>query len=51
MGEIDKTFEWMDKAYEERDPTMFPIKTVPSHDNLHSDPRWRVFMKKMGFEE
>ena len=51
LGDIDKAFECLDKAYEERDLFLFLIKSVPSHDYLHSDLRWKALMKKMGLED
>jgi TolB-like protein/Tfp pilus assembly protein PilF len=51
MGEVDKAIEWMEKAYEERDPAFSLIKSVPSHDYMHSDPRFRALLKKMGLED
>ena len=51
MGEVDKAIEWLEKAYEERDPTFCFIKSVPSHDYMHSDPRFKAILKKMGLAE
>ena len=51
MGEVDKAIEWMEKAYEERDPAFSLIKSVPSHDYMHSDPRFKALLKKMGLED
>jgi TolB-like protein/Tfp pilus assembly protein PilF len=51
LGDKDKAFEWLEKAYEERDPRQFPIKSVAILRSLHSDPRFTVMLKKMGLEE
>jgi TolB-like protein/Tfp pilus assembly protein PilF len=51
LGEKDKAFEWLEKACVERDPLMFPIKTVPDFESLRSDPRWMALLKRMGLEE
>ena len=51
MGEVDKAIEWMEKAYEERDPPLSLVKSVPSHDYMHSDPRFKALLKKMGLED
>jgi TolB-like protein/Flp pilus assembly protein TadD len=51
MGNKDKAFEWVDKAYKDRDPTLYPLKTVAILGSLHSDPRFTVMLKKMGLEE
>ena len=51
LDDRDKAFEWLERAYEERDPTIWPIKVVTNFRSLHSDPRWNALMKKMGLEE
>ena len=48
MGENDKVFEWLDKAYEERDASQMFLKVYPTFIDLHSDPRWREQLKKRG---
>ncbi len=47
----DKTFEYMEKAYFEREPWMIYIKTLPLFDSLHSDPRFIELVKKMGLDK
>jgi tetratricopeptide (TPR) repeat protein len=49
--EYDKAFEWLDRAYEERDPGLIWIKTESLFDPLRSDPRFQTLIKKMGFPE
>jgi adenylate cyclase len=51
MGEVDKAIEWLEKAYEERDPLFSFVKSAPSHDYMHTDPRFKAILKKMGLEE
>jgi adenylate cyclase len=51
MGDVDKAIAWLEKAYEERDPVACIVKSVPSHDYMHSDPRFRALLKKMGLED
>ena len=50
-GEADPAFEWLERAYTHRDPGMFTIvrskRYMPS---LKSDPRWPVFMRKLGLD-
>lgn len=50
MGNKDKAFEWLERAYEKRDPRIYPIKTMANFKSLNSDPRWTEFMKKLGLE-
>ena len=48
-GEVDRAFEWLDKAYVQRDPGMAHASTDPHFKDLHGDPRWPLLMRKMGF--
>jgi tetratricopeptide (TPR) repeat protein len=50
-GEANTAFDWLDRAYAQRDTGLTEMKILPHLRPLHSDPRWSVFMKKMGFEE
>jgi tetratricopeptide (TPR) repeat protein len=50
-GETDAAFEWLERAYAQRDGGLSTIKTNPRLRSLHADPRWGWFMKRMRFEE
>jgi len=47
----DQVFEYLDKAYDERESWMVSLKTVPFMDTLRSDPRYEALIKKMGLEK
>jgi hypothetical protein len=47
-GEIDRSFEWLEKAMECHDPGLIEIATQPEFSNLHTDPRWSAFLTRMG---
>ena len=47
-GEIDRSFEWLEKAVECHDPGLIEIATQPEFSNLHTDPRWSAFLARMG---
>jgi len=49
LGELDKAFAWIDKAYEERDPELTYIK-VPGRrfEPLRHDPRFQELVRRMG---
>jgi len=51
LGEKDKAFEWLTKAYEEHSGQLICIKVEPWFKNLHSDPRFKELLKKVGFEK
>lgn len=47
-GEADKTFEWLDRAYEQQDPGVMAINDNPFTRELRADPRFVAFRKKVG---
>ena len=47
-GEVDKPFEWLERAYRQRDGGLADfLMTDQLLITLHSDPRWGAFLKKM----
>ncbi len=50
-GESDHVFKWLDRAHERKDQFLHRIKFAPEFDNLHSDPRYRAFLKKMNLPD
>ena len=46
-GEIDKAFEWLERAYRLRDPGTPEMKTSPLMRSLLPDPRRAELLKKM----
>ncbi len=46
-GEPDKSFEWLQRAYKQRDPGLPDMKTDPLFKNLRHDPRHTEFLRKM----
>jgi tetratricopeptide (TPR) repeat protein len=50
-AEGDLAFAWLERAYVQRDPGLGDIKTQPLFRPLHADPRWRAFLRKMGFAD
>ena len=45
--EPDKAFEWLDRAYVQRDTGLAGTKVEPLMKNLHGDPRYSEFLKKL----
>jgi serine/threonine-protein kinase len=43
----DQAFEWLDRAYAQRDSSLMYAKVDPLLKNLHSDPRFAAFLKKL----
>ena len=46
-GESDRSFEWLERAYKQRDSGLPDIKTDPLLKNLRHDPRYTELLKKM----
>lgn len=47
LGEIDRGFEWLDKAYAEGDHWLEFIKVFPGFDNARSDPRYAALVDRL----
>ena len=50
-GETDLAFEWLERAYAQRDTGVAIMKVSPPLRNLHGDPRWQPFLEKMGLAD
>jgi serine/threonine-protein kinase len=48
LGRFDEAFEWLERAYDERDMLMTWVKLLPHFDPLRDDPRFTVVLKTMG---
>jgi hypothetical protein len=46
-NEADKAFEWLERAYNQRDGGLAEIKGDPLLRNIEHDPRYRAFLQKM----
>jgi tetratricopeptide (TPR) repeat protein len=49
LGEKDKAFQWLEKAFEQRDDSLQYLKVEPEFDNLRSDPRFQDLLRRMNF--
>jgi tetratricopeptide (TPR) repeat protein len=48
-NERDRAFEWLDKAVTRQDPALRGMAASdPFFANLHDDPRWLPFLRKIG---
>lgn len=48
LGEKDKAFEWLEKAYAEREPWLSNLKVDPQFDSIRSDPRFKDLVRRVG---
>jgi len=46
-GEADRAFEWLERAYAQRDAGLSEMKGDPLLKSLERDPRYAAFLKKM----
>ncbi|MFZ0452728.1 MAG: protein kinase [Ignavibacteriaceae bacterium] len=46
-GEKSKAFEWLERAFRQRDSGLTEMKGDPLLHNIEKDPRYSAFMKKM----
>ena len=46
-GEADRSFEWLERAYKQRDPGLPEIKTDPLFKNLRRHPGYTELLKKL----
>jgi len=51
IGNLEKAFEWLERAYAERDPGTSYLRLDPFLLGIHDDPRWKPFLVKMGLAD
>src|SRR5436309_2279013 len=50
-GEVDGAFRWLDRAYAQKDSSRYLVKGAPLLKNLETDPRYKVFLRRMNLPE
>jgi TolB-like protein/DNA-binding winged helix-turn-helix (wHTH) protein/Flp pilus assembly protein TadD len=51
LGEKDQAFVWLEKSYQGREHDLVFSRVWPMFNSLHSDPRYRDLMKRVGLPE
>jgi serine/threonine protein kinase/tetratricopeptide (TPR) repeat protein len=51
LGDKDKAFYWLEKAYEQRDINLVFLKVGPEWGSLRSDPRYTDLLRRIGFPQ
>ena len=51
LGDKDKTIEWLEKGYEERDFRVMLLSVTPEFDGMRTDPRFIDLVRQMGLPE
>jgi TolB-like protein/Tfp pilus assembly protein PilF len=49
LNQKDQVFEWLEKAYDERNLMLVNLKTLPIYDPLRSDRRFQDMLRRMNF--
>ncbi|MEO8619727.1 MAG: protein kinase [bacterium] len=50
LGDRDRAFEWLDRAYRARSNSILEVAFSPAFDSLHSDPRYHPLVRKLGLD-
>jgi TolB-like protein/Flp pilus assembly protein TadD len=48
VGEREKAFAWLEKAYAQRDRGLSGLRTDPTIDSIRDDPRYHDLLRRMG---
>jgi hypothetical protein len=46
-GEADAAVTWLERAYTQRDPGLLILKVDPLLRNIHTNPGYRLLLRKM----
>ncbi|MEO6588144.1 MAG: hypothetical protein ABIP06_02340, partial [Pyrinomonadaceae bacterium] len=50
LGKNEKVFDYLEKAFTEKDVRIVFLKVEPKWNNLRSEPRFIELMRRMNFE-
>jgi len=51
LGDNDRAFEWLQRAFVQRDPGLGTIKAEPLFNSLHGDSRYHALVHQMNLPE
>jgi TolB-like protein/Tfp pilus assembly protein PilF len=51
LGDKEKTFEWLEQSFQNKESAILDLKRNPIWDGIRSDPRFIALLKKMGLEK
>jgi adenylate cyclase len=51
LGEEDETFEWLNRAYDEREQWLIYLQVEPKLDSLRLDPRFADLVRRVGLPD
>ena len=47
LGDKEQALNWLERAYEEKEPWLFWLKVHPMVDSLRSEPRFQAVLRKV----
>jgi TolB-like protein len=50
-GEVDRTFEWLERSYQNRESLVILLRAAPEFAHLHELPRWKAMLDKLGVSD
>jgi tetratricopeptide (TPR) repeat protein len=50
-GDSERAFEWLDRAYEERDYELIEMRMFAPFENIDTDPRWEALLSRLGISD
>jgi Flp pilus assembly protein TadD len=50
LGDLDAAFQWLERAYQDREWLIPYMKTLPTLDALRNDPRFEAFLTRVGLQ-
>ena len=51
LGDKERTYEWLEKCYEEQDYACWELKVDPVFDGMRDEPRFQALLKKVGLDK
>ena len=51
LGDKGRTYEWLEKCYEEQDYACWELKVDPVFDGMRDEPRFQALLKKVGLDK
>ena len=50
-GQADEAMHWLERAYAQKDPSVYYVKADPQLKSIAADPRFKSFLRKMNLPE
>ena len=51
LGERDEALAWLERGFEQRDPSMTFLKVEPKWNNLRDDSRFQDLLRRVGLPQ